>query len=123
MKASTPIPNTFCTAVTITYRIAKQLVILVQKRKVNTPGINGHACRDLTDLLTFFDSRKDLPKGALMVSAEMSVFHHHTILKAVDLLQHDLSVLICRADVHSYPVPGAELPHPGIFLVPYRIVP
>ena len=44
------------TAVTISYGIADNVAVFVYQSKVNTPGINTHAYRDLADLFTLFHS-------------------------------------------------------------------
>ena len=85
--------HALCTAVTIAYGIAEQLVILIEQCKIHAPCVDRHTCGDLADLLTLFDACEDLLKCTLMIPAQMSVLLHHAVLKTVDLLQYDFSVL------------------------------
>ena len=84
--------HSFCTMVTITYRISKYFVIFVKKYKVNTPGINTHAYRNFTDFFAFFECDHNFFKDTVEFPTEFSVFLNHTIFKTMNLFQFHLSV-------------------------------
>ena len=93
--------HSLCTMITVAYCIAKNLVVLVKKHKVNTPGINTHAYRDLADLFTFLKTVYDLVEKAVKLPAEFSVFLNHTVLKTIDFFQDHFSVFHMSQNVTS----------------------
>ena len=93
--------HALCTVVTVTYGISKNLVILVKKHKVNAPGINAHAYRDLADLFTFLKTVYDLVEKAVKLPAELSVLLNHTVLKTIDLFQDHFSIFHMSQNVTS----------------------
>ena len=87
--------------ITVAYRVAKNLVILVKKYEVNTPGINTHAYRDLADLFTFFETIYDLGEKAVKLPAELSILLNHAVLKTIDFFQDHFSVFHMSQNVTS----------------------
>ena len=80
------------TMIAISDRIAEDLLVLVQKNKVNAPGIHAHADRDLADLFAFLQSVDHFAEDPVKFPAEFSVLFDHTVFKTVDLLEDHLSV-------------------------------
>ena len=93
--------HSLCTMITVAYRVAKNLVILVKKYEVNTPGINTHAYRDLADLFTFLKTIYDLGEKAVKLPAELSILLNHAVLKTIDFFQDHFSVFHMSQNVTS----------------------
>ena len=84
--------HSFCTMITVTYCVSKNVIVFVKKYKVNAPGIYAHAYRDFADLFTLFKTVYDLFEKAVKLPAELSVFLNHAVLKTIDLFQDHFSV-------------------------------
>ena len=93
--------HSLCTMITITYSISKNLIIFVKKYKINTPGINAHAYRNLANLFTFFETIYDLGEKAVKLPAELSILLNHAVLKTIDFFQDHFSVFHMSQNVTS----------------------
>ena len=91
----------FCTVITIAHRISKNLIVLIHKYEIHTPGINAHAYRDLTDFFTFLHTGNDLFKQTVEFPAKLAVFLYHAVFEAIHFLQLHFAVLHMSQDQTS----------------------
>ena len=93
--------HTFISVITISNCISKNLVVLIHQYKVNAPGINTHAYRNLADLFTFLKTIYDLGEKAVKLPAELSILLNHAVLKTIDFFQDHFSVFHMSQNVTS----------------------
>ena len=81
------------TMITITHRVADDLVILVQENKINAPRINAYIAGLHTHLAALLECRDNFLENSVVFPAEFPVFLHQAVFKTMDFLQLELSVL------------------------------
>ena len=93
--------HAFCAAVSVSHRIAEDVVVFVQQHIVNSPCVDPHGYRNLADLFTLFQSVLDLRDQAFHIPAERTVLIVHSVRKTVHFLELHLPVLHAGEHVAS----------------------
>lgn len=93
--------HAFISVITISYCISKNLVVLIHQYKVNAPGINAHAYRNLADLFTFLKAILNFLEKSVKLPAKLAVFLYHSVLKTMNFLKLHFSILKMSKDQTS----------------------
>ena len=93
--------HSLCAAVTVSDRIAQDMVILIEQHVIHAPGINSHRYRDLADLFTLLQSVFDLGDQAVHIPAKRTVLIVHSVRETVHFLELHLAVLHAGEHVAS----------------------